>query len=317
MTAAVVDALADTISVELDGRDEAAALSTQANLSAVLLAALPVGFVVVGAIGRSGSSAFLFGEAAGRLCLAAGLLLDTPGARRRWCSSAGGRSGDRAAPVARRAGRCPVAPAVPWLPLRRLSARSSAALAVGVAALAVGVWGLRRRSARRRRNGGAWSAPGGRRRRRELAAAVAEAVPLLQLAVQSGLTRPGVVDGHRALVAGRAGRRGSTARSPAARPACRWPTRSTSWADRLGRGVLPLTTVLAAADRYGAPLGGPLERLGGELRLQRRRQLETAARRLPVMLLFPLVAGVLPAFVCLAVVPLVASSLQGLSLGGG
>ena len=77
VTAAVVDALADTISVELDGRDEAAALSTQANLSAVLLAALPVGFVVVGAIGRSGSSAFLFGEAAGRLCLAAGLLLDT------------------------------------------------------------------------------------------------------------------------------------------------------------------------------------------------------------------------------------------------
>ena len=88
-------------------------------------------------------------------------------------------------------------------------------------------------------------------------------------------------------------------------------------ADRLGRGVVPLTTVLAAADRYGAPLGGPLARLGGELRLQRRRQLETAARRLPVMLLFPLVAGVLPAFVCLAVVPVVASSLHGLSLGAG
>lgn len=76
VTAAVVDALADTIAVELDGRAEAAALSTQANVSAVLLAALPVGFVLVGLLGRTGSSAFLFGEAAGRLCLVAGLLLD-------------------------------------------------------------------------------------------------------------------------------------------------------------------------------------------------------------------------------------------------
>jgi len=33
--------------------------------------------------------------------------------------------------------------------------------------------------------------------------------------------------------------------------------------------------------------------------------------------LFPLVAGVLPAFVCLAVVPLVAASLQGVSFDGG
>ena len=76
VTAAVVDALADTIAVELDGRNEATALSTQANVSAGLLAALPIGFVVVGMVGHTGSSAFLFGEAAGRLCLVAGLLLD-------------------------------------------------------------------------------------------------------------------------------------------------------------------------------------------------------------------------------------------------
>ena len=76
VTAAVVDGLADTISVELDGRNEAAALSTQANVSAFLLAALPVGFVLAGLIGRTGSSAFLLGQTAGRSCLAAGLLLD-------------------------------------------------------------------------------------------------------------------------------------------------------------------------------------------------------------------------------------------------
>ena len=72
----MVDALADTIAVEIDGRNETTALSTQANVSAGLLAALPVGFVLVGVVGHTGSSAFLFGEATGRLCLVAGLLLD-------------------------------------------------------------------------------------------------------------------------------------------------------------------------------------------------------------------------------------------------
>ena len=209
----------------------------------------------------------------------------------------------------------PGAPAVPWLPVRRLSARSSAALAVGVAALTVGVWGLLAGAlvvaataavVRSRR----------RRRRRELAASVAEAVPLLQLAVQSGLSVRASLTATAPWLQGElaAAVHGALARSEAGVPMA---DALDEMADRLGRGVVPLTTVLAAADRYGAPLGGPLERLGGELRLQRRRQLETAARRLPVMLLFPLVAGVLPAFVCLAVVPVVASSLHGLSLGAG
>jgi hypothetical protein len=56
--------------------------------------------------------------------------------------------------------------------------------------------------------------------------------------------------------------------------------------------------------------------VGGELRLQRRRQLEITARRIPIRLLFPLALGVLPAFVLLTVVPLLVTSLEGLSLPG-
>jgi tight adherence protein C len=204
---------------------------------------------------------------------------------------------------------------VPWPPPRRLSARSWAALAVGAAALIAGVWGLVAGAlvvgataavVRSRR----------RRHRRELEASVAEAVPLLQLAVQSGLNVRASLTATAPWMQGELATavRAALARSEAG---VAMADALDDMAQRLGRGVLPLTTVLAAADRYGAPLGGPLGRLGGELRLQRRRQLEKVARRLPVTLLFPLVAGVLPAFVCLAVVPLVASSLHGVSLGGG
>jgi tight adherence protein C len=75
-----------------------------------------------------------------------------------------------------------------------------------------------------------------------------------------------------------------------------------------------LVEVLVDHDRYGTPLGPALDRLAVESRLRRRRQAEEAARRLPVILLFPLVLTVLPAFVLLAVVPLLIGSFSSLSL---
>jgi tight adherence protein C len=75
----------------------------------------------------------------------------------------------------------------------------------------------------------------------------------------------------------------------------------------------PLTAVLVAAERYGAPLGPALERVGGEARDLRRRRAEESARRLPVLLLFPLVLCTLPAAALLTVVPLVAASWPHLS----
>ncbi|MEM9200245.1 MAG: type II secretion system F family protein [Actinomycetota bacterium] len=86
----------------------------------------------------------------------------------------------------------------------------------------------------------------------------------------------------------------------------------------LGRGLPPSgrrpIAVIVAATRDGAPLGPNLARAAAEARDVRRRSAQTRARRLPVLMLLPLVLCVLPAFVLLTLVPLVASSLDGLSL---
>jgi tight adherence protein C len=71
---------------------------------------------------------------------------------------------------------------------------------------------------------------------------------------------------------------------------------------------------LALADhlRYGTPLAPELERLGLELRLDRRRAAEEDARKVPVRLLAPLVTCTLPAFALLTVAPLLLASLRQL-----
>lgn len=80
----------------------------------------------------------------------------------------------------------------------------------------------------------------------------------------------------------------------------------------LGETARSLAQVLVDHLRYGVPLVPGLERTGLELRLDRRRHAELDARRVPVRLLAPLVTCVLPAFVLLTVVPLLAASLDAL-----
>ncbi len=82
----------------------------------------------------------------------------------------------------------------------------------------------------------------------------------------------------------------------------------------LGDPARPLTSALLGAARYGTALGPALDRLAIETRQLRRRQAEEAIRRVPVKLLFPLVLLVLPAFVLLTVVPLLAGALRSLPL---
>jgi tight adherence protein C len=98
------------------------------------------------------------------------------------------------------------------------------------------------------------------------------------------------------------------------------PRRTSSAAEALdlvvesaGTKVRPLADALAAHDRYGTALVPALERLAVEARVRRRRQAEEEARRLPVVLLFPLVLTTLPAFALLTVVPLLAGSFGSLS----
>jgi len=81
----------------------------------------------------------------------------------------------------------------------------------------------------------------------------------------------------------------------------------------VGDAARPLAAALIASEREGAPLAVSLERVATDARLTRRRAAEEDARRLPVQLLFPLVACVLPAFGLLTVVPLLAGSLPSLA----
>ena len=60
--------------------------------------------------------------------------------------------------------------------------------------------------------------------------------------------------------------------------------------------------------RTGIPLAPELERLGRELREDHRRRLEGKVRRLPVLLLFPLVLCVLPALGLVAIVPVLVAA---------
>jgi tight adherence protein C len=83
---------------------------------------------------------------------------------------------------------------------------------------------------------------------------------------------------------------------------------------RIGPPVRPLVAALVANDRYGAPITESLGMLAADVRSERRRRAETAARRLPVVMLFPLVLCVLPAFLLLTVVPIVIDTVVSFEL---
>lgn len=82
--------------------------------------------------------------------------------------------------------------------------------------------------------------------------------------------------------------------------------------EHLGPEASELADSIAAADRYGHPLGPVLDRLGDDARAGRRRRAEIAARALPVRLSFPLVVCTLPSFVLLAIVPAVLGAITSL-----
>ncbi|MDQ1437363.1 MAG: tight adherence protein [Acidimicrobiaceae bacterium] len=156
-----------------------------------------------------------------------------------------------------------------------------------------------------------------RRARAAVEAVVAdlpEVVDLLRMCVGAGLTVPLAV----AAVARRA--EGPVARALADALAVAG-SRGRRLADALedvpvvlGESVRALVGVLVGSERYGHAIGAGLERLADECRADERRRAESAARRVPVLLLFPLVVCVLPAFALLTVAPLLAGALRALRL---
>jgi tight adherence protein C len=150
-----------------------------------------------------------------------------------------------------------------------------------------------------------------RRRRDELRIELPEAVDLLTVATASGLNLPQAV----AAIAAR----GPPRYAGAFREAADEIQRGGRVAEAveaalapLGDPARPLAAALLGAARYGTAIQPALDRLAIESRQLRRRLAEEAARRVPVKLLFPLVLLVLPAFVLLTLVPLLAGALRSL-----
>jgi tight adherence protein C len=81
---------------------------------------------------------------------------------------------------------------------------------------------------------------------------------------------------------------------------------------QLGPRALVLVDTIRSSMRTGLPLAPMLERLADDARQHRRRHAEASARELPVRLSFPLVVCTLPAFVLVAIAPLVIGALSSL-----
>jgi tight adherence protein C len=195
----------------------------------------------------------------------------------------------------------------PTSPHARRVAVLAGAVGLGAAApplllLAAVSWGVLRERRRRRTR---------RERLRAVRHALPDLVDLLRLATTAGLSLPLAHPLVAVHVAGPVG--------PALLRADALASRGRPRADALlevlapfGDRALALGHALSDHLRYGVPLLPALERLGLELRLDRRRAAELEARRVPVRLLGPLVTCVLPAFALLTVVPLLAASLEAL-----
>jgi tight adherence protein C len=181
---------------------------------------------------------------------------------------------------------------------------AAAAVALPLAAaVALAAWALPRQRARTAE----------RRRVQRLESALPETVDLLVLAVGAGCNVP--------LAVAAAGRRGSGPMAAELRRVAGEVARGRRLADALdelpdvaGEPTRPLAGVLARCERYGTPALPALRRLADEVRIQRQRRAEAAARRVPVTLLFPLVVCILPAFALLTMAPLVAGALRELRL---
>lgn len=166
----------------------------------------------------------------------------------------------------------------------------------------------------------AWAVPRVRRRRAAARARAAveadlpEVVDLLRMCVGAGLTVPLAVDAVARRADGPVAHALAAAVDDARQRGRRLADALEDLPDRVGEPVRGLVGVLVGSERYGHAIGPALERLAGECRADERRRAEAAARRVPVLLLFPLVTCILPAFALLTVAPLIAGALRALRL---
>ena len=82
--------------------------------------------------------------------------------------------------------------------------------------------------------------------------------------------------------------------------------------ESLGSSVSSVVHAVTAAEIDGTPLRPALQRAADEAHRRRRVRAQEDARRVPVLMLFPLVFCVLPAFCLLTVVPLLLKTVSDL-----
>ena len=162
------------------------------------------------------------------------------------------------------------------------------------------------------RHSAGWEDRGVRRRREQLEAEVVHVVDLLSAAVTAGAAPAYALHEVTGLLDGVTARHAAALVAPAAlglragrRLEPTWPRTSSS--GRLGQVLLRSAT-------SGAPVSEALARLAEDERDRQRGQVEARVRQIEVKAAAPLGLCLLPAFVLLGIVPLIAGSVTGLVL---
>jgi len=146
--------------------------------------------------------------------------------------------------------------------------------------------------------------------------ALPNAVVLLQIAVAAGRTPRGAIDAIGGLTIG--GDLGvvvddfATVARRLALGAALSDAILVTEGRELSVSMMRVLDLLRRAENDGAVLSLQLELLVRDLRTTRALSLDVAAQRMTVSLLFPLVLCILPAFILLAIVPMLLGALSGL-----
>ena len=83
------------------------------------------------------------------------------------------------------------------------------------------------------------------------------------------------------------------------------------------RDLRDLATTVGQAERHGTPLADALRKLGGSLRVQQIAAMQGRMARLPVLLILPTMAGVLPGIIVIVAGPAFVRLTESLGEFGG
>ncbi len=151
------------------------------------------------------------------------------------------------------------------------------------------------------------------RQRVRMAAGVPDLLDLVSVSVTAGLTPRLALDRAAEVIGEPLGSELRGARDEVALGGA-WRVALRETASRTAlRDLRRLAVTLERTERLGAPAAARLRALARDVRAERRAVEEERARRAPVLMLFPLVFLILPAFVLAAVVPAILVATRGVT----